>query len=114
MGTRHTGAHVVNNMEMEYHYHPFGDNHLAAKRVVQPLPAAFDSEKRLDYDVRTDDSPVYIGFAEYLFTSATDSLTPSTSTDIWIIQKLTYDGSNRITRIQVARGAWDDRVSLFT
>ncbi len=101
-------------MEMEYHYHPFGDQHLAAQRVVQPLPAAFDSEKRLDYDTRTDDNPVYIGFAEYIFTSETAAITPSTATETWLVQKLTYDSSNRVTRIQAARGAWDDRVSLFT
>lgn len=110
---RHTGPHALHGMEMEYHYHPFGDNHLAAMRMVQPLPAAFDSEKRLDYVDRTDDNPVYIAFAEYQFTSATDAITPTTNTDIWIIQKFTYDGSNRVTRIQVARGAWDNRVSLF-
>lgn len=113
MSMRHMGAHVVNSMEMEYHYHPFGDNHLAAKRTVSPLPAAFDSEKRLDYDTRTDDNPVYIGFAEYLFTSATDTITPTVDTDTWIIQKLTYDSSDRVTRIQVARGTWNDRATLF-
>lgn len=112
MTQRHEGPHALHGMEMEYHYHPFGDKHLAALRMVQPLPAAFDSEKRLDYDTRTDDNPVYIGFAEYQFISATESITPST-TDIWIVQKLTYDSENRVTRIQVARGAWDDRVSLF-
>jgi hypothetical protein len=101
-------------MMMEYHYHPFGDNHLGAQRVVSPLPEAFDSEKRLDYDTREDENPVYIAFAEYLFTSETASITPSTSADTWIIQKLTYDNDSRLTRIQVARGTWDDRASLFS
>jgi len=100
-------------MEMEYHYHPFGDGFLAAKRTVQPLPAAFDSEKRLDYDTRTDDQPVYVGFAEYQFASATDVVTPTTDTSVWVIQKFTYGASDRITRIEARRGAWDDRASLF-
>lgn len=110
---RHTGPHALNSMEMEYHRHPFGDEHQAAKAVVQPFPAGFDSEKRLDYDVRTDDSPVYVGFAEYVFTSDTETIAPTTNTDIWIIQKFTYDESSRITRIQAARGTWDTRASLF-
>ena len=102
---RHQGPHALAMMEMEYHRHVFGDGRQAAKAVVQPLPAAFDSEKRLDYDARTDDNPVYIGFAE----------TPYTSTaDTWKIQKLTYDGSDRVIRIQVATGTWDDRASLFS
>lgn len=113
MSVRHTGGNALHNMEMEYHYHPFGENHLAAQRTVSPLPAAFDSEKRLDYDTRTDDNPVYIGFAEYVFISATETITPTTNTDTWIVQKLTYDASDRVTRIQVARGAWDDRATLF-
>jgi YD repeat-containing protein len=90
---------------MEYHRHIFGENKQAAMAVVQPLPAAFDSEKRLDYDVRTDDNPVYVAFAETPFTATTDT---------WIVQKFTYDASDRPTRIQVAKGAWDDRASLFS
>jgi len=111
MSQRHTGPHALHGMEMEYHYHPFGDNHLAAQRVVQPLPAAFDSEKRLDYAGRADDNPVYVAFGEYMFNS-NGAVAPAT-TDTWIIQKFTYDATDRITRIQVVRGAWDDRDSLF-
>lgn len=113
MPTRHTGPHALNGMMMEYHYHPFGDNHLAAQRVVSPLPEAFDTEKRLDYDTREDENPVYIAFAEYVFTSETAAITPAES-DTWIIQKLTYDSDSRLTRIQVARGSWTDRASLFS
>src|SRR4030042_3872409 len=97
----HTGSGAFWTMLRECHRHIFGENHQAQLSVVQALPAAFDAEKRLDYDTRTDDNPVYIGFAEYLFTSATDTITPTVDSDIWIIQKLTYDGSDRETRIQV-------------
>ena len=110
---RHSGPHALHGMEMEYHYHPFGDDYLAAQRVVQPLPAGFDSEKQLDYGARTDDQPIYVGFAEYQFTSATDVITPPQDTGTWVIQKFSYDGSDRVTAIEVRRGAWDDRVSLF-
>lgn len=109
----HGGPHAGYAMELCVHRHPFGENHQGASAVVQPFPEAFDTEKRLDYDVRTDDNPVYIGFAEYLFTSDTATVTPSTSATVWVIQKLTYDASDRITRIQAARGFWDDRASLF-
>lgn len=62
-----------------------------------------DYESRLDYDVRTDGNPVYVGKApEGTATSATG----------WTIQKLTYDGSDRLTRAQVLTGVWDDRASL--
>lgn len=112
MSTRHTGSNVVYSMQQEYHYHPFGDGYLAAQRVVQPLPEAFDSEKRLDYASRTDDNPVYIGFAEYQFNSE-GTVVPTTDVSTWIIQKLTYDASDRITRIEVRRGTWDARTTLF-
>lgn len=112
MSLRHTGPHALYTMEMEYHRHPFGDNRQAMKAVVQPLPAAFDSEKRLDYDTREDDQPVYVGFAETDYNDTDGTIAPLT-TDTWVIQKFTYDGSNRVTRIQVARGAWDDRATLF-
>lgn len=107
------GSHALNSMEMGYYREPFGDGGMSAKAVVQPIPSGFDSEKRLDYDVRTDDNPVYVAFAEYKFTDDTTTITPTTNTDTWIIQKFTYDGSDRVTRIQVTRGAWDDRASLF-
>jgi YD repeat-containing protein len=110
---RHTGSNVVNSMFMEYHRHPFGDNHQAVFATVQPLPAGFNSEKRLDYDTRDDDSPVYIGFCETMIGANNLLLTPTT-TDTWVIQKFTYDASNRVIRIEVKMGAWDDRASLFT
>jgi len=61
----------------------------------------------LDYDGGTN--PVYIGLA-----------TPgsATSSDVWLIKKLTFDGSNNPTAIKLASGLpnfgqiWDNRASL--
>jgi hypothetical protein len=106
MSMRHAGSGVMNSMFQEYHRHPFGDNKEAMMAVVQTLPAAFNAEKRLDYGERTDDNPVYVAFAEIPFTDMTN--------DTWIIQKFTYDETDRVTRIQVARGTWDDRSTLFS
>lgn len=62
-----------------------------------------DNEVRLDYDVRTDSNPVYIGRA--LPGTGTSSAT-------WTIKRFTYDASARATRIQVLVGAWDSRAGL--
>ena len=88
--------------DLEEHTHPFGANTFAAKNVVEPIPAAFLSQKRLDYDGRSDDNPVYVGF----------NVRGAVSSDVtWVIQKLTYDGSNRVTLVQIALDAWDNRAS---
>lgn len=58
---------------------------------------------RLDYDVRTDEQPVYIGFADQGV---------GESEDKWTLQKLTYDGSNRATQRGIAIGAWSKRTTL--
>ena len=61
---------------------------------------------KVDYDVRTDSNPVYVGVAA-----------PGTSDDTgagaWLIQKFTYDGSNRMTVRAINRtGSWTNRASL--
>lgn len=65
-------------------------------------------ESFMAHDTRYDPSsalPTYIGM------NSKESA-PTNAPD-WVIFKYTYsDGS--ITRIQKARGAWDDRASLFT
>lgn len=88
--------------DLEEHTHPFGANTFAAKNVVQPIPAAFLSQKRIDYDVRTDENPVYVGY---------NVRGSATSSSAWILQKITYDASNRITLIQIAVDSWDNRAS---
>ena len=106
---RPIGPHALHNMLVGYFREPFGDGGMTTFAVEQPLPAAFESEKKLDYGARTDDNPVYIGFAESTVTTG-----PPTGTSAWIIQKFTYDGSDRVTQIAVRRGAWDSRADLFT
>ncbi len=63
-----------------------------------------DFESRLDYAARTDDQPVYVGRALQ---------GTATSAGGWVIEKLTYDASNRAVRKEVATGVWDNRVSMF-
>lgn len=60
-------------------------------------------ESRLDYDIRTDSLPVYVGKA------IQGTLT---SDPTWIVQLLTYDSSDRLVRAQVLVGAWDSRSIL--
>jgi YD repeat-containing protein len=61
-------------------------------------------ETRLDYDVRTDGNPVYVGKA---------AQGTATAAATWTIQKLTYDTSSRLTRAEVLTGvAWNSRASL--
>lgn len=57
---------------------------------------------RFDAD---DSAPDYIGLNAGSNSADTDS-------EDWIIIKFTYSGSN-VTRIQKARGSWDNRASLF-
>ena len=70
--------------------------------TVEPMPPASFTQKRLDYDVRTDSNPVYVGFN---FRGA------ATSATNWVLQKLTYDGSARVTLVQIAIDAWDNRTT---
>jgi len=91
-------------IDKEEHTHPFGETKFGGKYVVQPLPPAFSSQKKIDYDGRGDDNPVYVGF------NTSDAATSDTD---WVVQKVTYDGSDRPTLVQVARGSWDNRASLF-
>ena len=61
---------------------------------------------KIDYAGRADSNPVYIGIAA-----------PGTSDDAtagaWLIQKCTYDGSNRLTVRAINRaGSWTNRASL--
>jgi hypothetical protein len=71
--------------------------------LVDVKRAVTDFESRLDYDERTDANPVYVG---------KNTNGAATSAGTWVIQKLTYDGSNRLTRAQVLTGVWDNRATL--
>lgn len=56
-------------------------------------------QQRVDYD--EDGNAIYIGYAP-MGTAADEAN--------WLIQKFTYDGSNRMTLRQIKRkGTWDNR-----
>lgn len=62
-----------------------------------------DYETRLDYAARLDGNPVYVG--KNLDGTATSAAT-------WVVQKLDYDATARLTRQQVRINiSWDSRVS---
>jgi len=101
MSLNHKG-NAQPSIDIEEHSHPFGEGAFGAKMVMEPMPAATKTQKRLDYDVRTDSNPVYVGFN---FPGA------ATSATNWALQKLTYDGSARVTLVQVATDSWDNRTT---
>lgn len=78
---------------------PLPDAQLEALRPAVDAP----SETRMDYATRTDGNPVYVGKA--------DQGTATTATT-WTIQRLEYDGSARLVRVQTLTGAWDSRATL--
>lgn len=93
----------LSQTDYEEHTHPFGEGSFAAKNVLEPLPASFNSKKRLDYDGRTDSQPVYVGFAP----AGTDETTTN-----WVIQQISYDSDGNPTAVDIAMGvAWSNRVS---
>ena len=57
--------------------------------------------KMLDYADRTDSNPVYIGFAPR--TLAEDA-------EGWLLYKLTYDASDRVTEVKIAYDTWSNRI----
>jgi hypothetical protein len=61
------------------------------------------SDTRLDYEAREDSQPVYIGRA--------DGGT-LTSAGTWVIERLTYDETDRPILKQTRTGAWDNRATL--
>jgi hypothetical protein len=102
-GSLYQDTKATPEADLEEHTHPFGSGTFGAKYVVQPIPAAYASQKRIDYDVRTDENPVYVGY---------NIRGAATSDSTWVLQKISYDGSNRVTLVQIATGSWDDRASV--
>lgn len=79
-------------------------NPLSAYALLLDLKRGIsDGETRLDYVLRTDDQPVYVGRAV--------AGTSAAASD-WTIELVEYDGNDRPTRKQVLTGAWDDRATL--
>jgi hypothetical protein len=102
MSSKHSG-NVQPAIDYEEHKMPFGDTSIAAKSVVEYIPAGSLTQKFLDYGARTDSNPIYVGF---------NIMGQATSATNWLIQQLTYDGSSRVTQVQIAVGAWTNRASL--
>lgn len=72
--------------------------------VLNPGGPAPAQTRLVDYDVRSDANPVYIGVA---------AQGSATSQPVWLIQKLTYDGSSRlIEQESLVNVIWDNRASL--
>ena len=72
---------------------------LLAKRVTE-IPS--DLQMQVDYDTRTDSNPIYVGYGPKGL---------ATSTTGWLLQKFTYDSSNRVTVRQVAYDKWTLRTT---
>lgn len=62
-----------------------------------------DYRTLLDYDVRTDGNPVYVG---------TNAQAAAEADATWTVMRLTYDASNRLTDKQVLTGSWTGRAGL--
>lgn len=75
------------------------ETELKAKRFTE-IPS--NMQMRADYDGETDGLPLYLAFAPRGLASSTDG---------WLIQKFTYDGSRQATLRQIAYGNWDNRTS---
>jgi hypothetical protein len=80
------------------------------QNVYDPISASLRTsdggqsfQKLFDYDVRTDDNPVYIGYGVRGL---------ATSSDGWLINKITYDDSDRPISIKSAIGVYNNRASL--
>jgi hypothetical protein len=106
MSQPHTG-NVQPAIDNEEHIHPFGLGAFGAKMVMEPMPPASYTQKVLDYGGRTDSNPVYVGFN---FRGA------ATSDVNWVLQKLTYDASDRVVLVQIAIDSWDnhDTTAVYT
>jgi len=77
------------------------NNSLVAKRIMD---VGSDADINLDYDERIDNQPVYVGYGARGLADGTDG---------WLIYQLTYDLSNRVTRVEKAIGVWNNRGSYF-
>lgn len=79
-------------------------NRLLGIVTVNPIGPIPNTTRLLDYDVRTDANPVYIGQAPQ---------GQPTSAPVWQVQKLSYDGTARLTEQEYLSGViWDNRTTL--
>jgi len=82
----------------------FGDNtQLIEIKAANVFPIPMGWKRKIDYDVRTDGQPVYIGFNEMAAVDGDDD---------WYIFKFTYT-SDFNTLTESATGSWTGRAALF-
>lgn len=70
---------------------------------IETTVAPSDQHLEVDYAARVDTQPVYQGFSA-----------PGTATsdiDGWLLFRFTYDGIGRVTKREIARDSWDNRVT---
>ena len=72
---------------------------LYANRIMD---VGSDQQKQIDYTIRPDGQPVYVGYAPRGH---------ATSATGWLLQKMTYDVSDRVTSITIAWNSWDNRAA---
>ena len=73
------------------------DSDLYARRITE-IPS--NMGMRVSYD--GSGNAEYVGFAPRGLAESTDG---------WLLQKFTYDGSNRATKREIAYGNWTNRAS---
>ena len=88
------GQHKVSAAEKREH-----EDRLLAKRMVE-IPT--NLQMRADYTGHTDSQPLYLGFA---------SRSSAEGDNVWLLQKFTYDVSNRVTKREIAYGNWTNRAA---
>ncbi len=75
------------------------EDRLLAKRMVE-VPT--NLQMRADYTGHTDSQPLYLGFA---------ARSSAENVNVWLLQKFTYDGSNRVTKREIAYSNWTARAA---
>ena len=91
---KYEGAIKPSSIEQDTH-----ELDLFAQRITD-IPSNMQMEA--DYAARIDCQPVYLGFAVKGLADSAEG---------WLLQKFTYDASNRVLDRAIAYGAWDDRAT---
>ena len=79
--------------------HAVFEDKIVAYRISE-IPS--NQQMDVDYGARTDAQPVYLGYAPKGLADGADG---------WLIQKYTYDGSDRATKREIAYGNWTNRAA---